>query len=831
MAGATLEETTIALGGLTCGHCVATVESALRAVRGVREASADLSTQTAVVRFDPSTAAIPALEGAVASAGYAPRPPSGLVSVSSVPEAPAAAPAAPPSREPVLEDHFLAIGGMTCGSCVRSVEQAVEHVPGVSACEVSLSDGSARIRIDPGQVAVEDVVASIRAAGYGARIETPDAADSGHRHAALKRRLAVSAALTAPLLVLAMSHGTIHFPGSTWIQFGLALPVVLYGGAPFYSAAWNAARHGRADMNTLIAVGTGTAFLYSIAATVAPEWVSGAADGVYFETAAAILTLVLLGRLLETRARRRTSASIRKLLALQSRSVRVRREGVECVIPLEMVAVGDEVAVRPGERIPVDGTVLEGDGAVDESHVTGESVPSDKRPGSRVTSGSLNTDGFLVFRAESVGADTALSRIIDFVRRAQGSKAPAARLADRIAAVFVPVILAVAALAFGVWMVAGPPEDRLRLAWTSAVSVLIIACPCAVGLATPAALAVGLGRAAESGILIRDGLALEAAGGVDTVVFDKTGTLTLGRMRVTDVVALGNVTSSELLESAGAIERHSEHPVAKAIAAASRRPGDSVSNYRALPGAGASARLDGARWLLGTRELLTNDGTDTSASQVVLDRFGAEGKTSVLVARNGELVGVFGLRDTVRSGSAAAVTALQEQGVRTVMISGDSPRVARAVASEVGIDEVLARVAPINKSDAIERLQAEGRTVAMVGDGINDAPALAQADLGVAIGAGTDVAIESAGIVLVRSDPRDVGRAMALSRRIRRTVRQNYWWAFGYNVLGVPVAAGILYPWTGMMLSPILASAAMALSSLSVVSNSLRLNRAILPRG
>ena len=599
-----LEETKIALGGMTCGHCVETVEGALRSVAGVREASADLPTQTAVVKFDPSTAAVPAMESAVAAAGYAPRRSDGLVSLDPNPRFEPPATAAKPSPEP--EEHLLAIDGMTCASCVRSVEQASESVPGVSACEVNLADRTARVWIEPNRAAVRDVVSAIRASGYGARIAharnrpTP----TGPR-SSLRRRLTVSAALTAPLLVLAMADGMLQFPGSVWVQFGLALPVVVYGGAPFYSAAWLAARHGRVDMNTLIAMGTGAAFLYSIVATVAPELVSASAGGVYYETAAAILTLVLLGRVLESRASRRTSASIRKLLALQAKSVHVRREGVESEIPLERVVVGDEVVVRPGERIPVDGTVVEGEGAVDESHVTGESVPSDKRRGSRVTSGSLNQNGFLVFRAESVGSDTALSRIIDFVRRAQGSKAPAAKLADRIAAVFVPIVFGIATLTFVVWMVAGPPEDRLRSAWTSAVSVLIIACPCAVGLATPAALAVAIGRAAESGILIRDGAALEAAENVDTVVFDKTGTLTQGRLRVTDAVAFGSMASEELLRIAGGIERHSEHPVAKAIAEARPGFGGAISEFRALPGAGASARVDGEEWLLGKRELLT----------------------------------------------------------------------------------------------------------------------------------------------------------------------------------------------------------------------------------
>ncbi len=828
MAGITLEKAKIQLGGMTCGHCVATVEEALYGVAGVRTASADLDTQTAVVEFDPTSASLPAMEAAVAEAGYAPPSEGGLVSLDPTARAAVPTPAFPPSSVATFEEHRLSIEGMTCASCVRSVEEAATVLSGVTACDVSLTEAIARVRIDSSQTTLADVIAAIRATGYGAQPESvmPDAHERDAPADSMRRRLAVSVTLTVPLLVLAMSHGLLEFHGSAWVQFALALPVVLYGGAPFYSAAWNAARHGRADMNTLIAIGTGAAFAYSVAATAAPRWVSGGgAAGVYFETAAAILTLVLVGRVLEARARHRTSNSIRKLLALQARTVRVRREGTEREVRLDEVAQGDEVLVRPGEKIPVDGTVLEGTGAVDESAITGESVPADKRPGSWVTSGSLNKEGFLVFRAESVGAETALSRIIEFVRRAQGSKAPAARLADRIAAVFVPVILGIAAITFAAWMIAGPPDDRLRMAWNNAVSVLIIACPCALGLATPAALAVGIGRAAESGILIRDGAALEAARNVDTVVFDKTGTLTLGELSVTDTVALGSMSSAELLEAAAAIEGHSEHPVAKAISAS--RPGsrESVTDYRAFPGAGASARFSGERWFLGKRELLEDQGVDTSAAWNALDHLAKEGKTVVLAARKGTLVGVIALRDTIRPEAEAATEDLRKKGLRTVMVSGDNVHAARAIATEAGIEGILAPVMPVEKSEAIQSLQSEGRTVAMVGDGINDAPALAQADLGVAIGAGTDIAVESAQIVLVRSNPADVGRAIELSRRTQRTIQQNYWWAFGYNVLGVPVAAGILYPWTGLLLSPILASAAMALSSLSVISNSLRLNR------
>ena len=823
----TSENTTLPLGGMTCGHCVATVETALTGVGGVIAATADLGSQSALVEYDSSLTDVASMQAAVAAVGYAPRPASGLVSLET------ASPGNPEPQTPgpELADFRVSIEGMTCASCVLSVERAAMEVTGVASCQVSLTESAARVRIDPRGSGIDAVLQAINSAGYQAVLEQAVSdVDTGDRASTpLVRRLALSAALTAPLLVLAMSHGSLSFPGSTWLQFALALPVVLYGGAPFYSAAWNAARHRRSDMNTLIAVGTGASMAYSVVALIAPSWIAAGGDAppVYFETAAAILTLVLLGRVLETRARWRTSASIQKLLALQAGTVRVRRNGAENGVQLADVSVGDEVVVRPGERIPVDGMVIEGAGAVDESPITGESLPADKQPGSRVVSGSLNQDGFLVFRAESVGSETALSRIIEFVRRAQGSKAPAARLADRIAAVFVPVILVCALATFVAWLALGPAEDRLRMALNNAVSVLIIACPCALGLATPAALAVGIGRAAEKGILIRDGTALESARNIDTVVFDKTGTLTLGEFAVTDVETLGTTRTEQLIAASSAIESRSEHPIATAIAAAGPQTDVSVSEYRALAGAGASGRIGNDLWLLGRKGLMADRGVDLAPAATTLDRFESEGKSIVLVARNGELQGIFALRDMMRPEAPKAAGALRSRGVKTLMLSGDNNLAAKAIAAEAGIEDVLAPVLPIEKSAAIQRLQSEGRVVAMVGDGINDAPALAQADVGIAIGAGTDIAIESAGIILVRSDPTDVSRAITLAKRTQRAIVQNYCWAFGYNVLGVPIAAGALYPWTGLLLSPILASAAMALSSISVLSNSLRLKRAL----
>ncbi len=815
---------------MTCDHCVATVEKALLGVEGVRSASAALATQTAEVAFDPHLTDLSAIRQAVQAAGYLPGPSGELLSIAASAAAAPATPLAP--RQPEVRESrsiWLSIEGMTCASCVQSVEQAALKTPGVETCEVSLAEASAHVTLDPALASTADLLRSIESAGYGAAVDRDDSDRLRGAPSArgLRRRLVVSAIFTIPLLVLAMSHGRLG-GDSAWAQLALALPVVVYGGAPFYSAAWNAARHLRSDMNTLIAVGTGTAFAYSLVATVMPGWVERHSSApVYFETAAAILTLVLLGRVLEARARRKTSNAIRSLMELRPETVRVLRGGDETEIPTDELAIGDAVVVRAGERVPVDGGVIEGAGAIDESPLTGESVPVDKSRGSEVLSGSLAKEGYLVVRAESVGSETSLSRMIAFVRRAQNSKSPAARLADRIAAVFVPAILVLAVLTFLAWLLLAPSEDSLRQAANSAVSVLIIACPCALGLATPAALAVGIGRAAEHGILVRDGEALEAARDLDTVVFDKTGTLTLGNFEVTDIETYGDVDRGDLLRVTCAIERRSEHPIAQAIAALDPSADEAVSRFKTLPGAGASAESAGQEWLIGKPELLADRGIAITEARTDLDCLSEEGKTAVLVARGQALAGAFALRDTLHHDAVEATSALRRRGIKTLMISGDSARVARATATLAGIDRVLAPVLPVDKASAIERLQSDGERVAMVGDGINDAPALAQADLGIAIGAGSDVAVESADIILVRNSPADVGRAIDLARRTQRAIAQNYVWAFGYNLLGVPIAAGVLYPWTGLLLSPVLASAAMALSSLSVLANSLRLGRAL----
>jgi Cu+-exporting ATPase len=614
----------------------------------------------------------------------------------------------------------------------------------------------------------------------------------------------------------------------------MTLPVLFYGGGKFYLLAWNAARHGTADMNTLIAVGTGAAFLYSAVATVAPQVIQpGHVHDVpvYFETAAAIVTLIVLGRLLEARARGRTSSAIRALLGLQEKTARVIRDGAEIDIPVEQVRVGDEVLIRPGERISVDGVVLEGQSAVDESTLTGESLPVDKAPGDEVVSGTLNKTGGFRFEARKVGSQTRLAQIIDLVKRAQGSKAPIARLADVVSSYFVPAVLLLAAATFVAWYLLAPPDVALRMAVINAVAVLIIACPCAMGLATPTAVMVGIGRAAGDGILIKNGAALELARKIDTVVLDKTGTVTIGKPRVTAVVNLASLSEAEFLAAVAALEQRSEHPLAEAIVEHARQKGHRlapVESFQALPGFGVHGRVAASEWLIGRKTLLVERGIDVAPGEATAASLADQGNTVVFAAVDGGLAGLIALADAIKPGSSAAIERLKRMGLDLALVTGDNLRTAEAVAAQVGITHVLAEIPPESKAKEVSQLQSRGRTVAMVGDGVNDAPALVQADLGIAIGAGADVAIEAAGIVLVRNELGDVAAAIELSRRTMRTIRQNLFWAFAYNVAGIPIAAGLLYPWRGWLLSPVLASAAMAFSSVSVVSNSLRLRNAAL---
>jgi Cu+-exporting ATPase len=674
----------------------------------------------------------------------------------------------------------LPVSGMTCAACARSIERTLSATPGVDRAHVNLATNTATVEYDRQRTSVRDFVGAIEELGYGVPEEEvrEDAAEAGYR-----RRLIVAVVFTIPVALLGMAHGRIAIPYSAWIQFALAVPVVFYSGAPFYIAAWKALRHGAANMNSLVALGTGAAFLYSVFAVLRGR------HEVYFEAAAVIITLILLGRTLEARARGRAGEAIRRLMDLQPPRARVLRDGIEIEIAVEEIALGDQLIARPGERIAVDGVVTEGESAVDEAMLTGESLPADKRAGAHVFAGTVNQSGALRYRATKVGRGTLLAQMIDLVKQAQGSRAPVARLADVVSAYFTVGVLVIAAITFVAWLFFAP----FVTAMVNAVAVLIIACPCALGLATPTAIMVATGRAATRGILIKGGEALEAAHRIDTVLLDKTGTVTQGRLRVARVSARDGWTESEVLAFAASAERDSEHPIGKAIVDAAREKG-------LAPG---DAREFGAEAGHGVRALV-------SGREVVV------GRPGVTVRVDGVVRGEIEITDTVRPEAAEAVARLQRMGIDVVMITGDRRDAAEAIAREAGIERVIAEVLPQDKVAEVKRLQAAGRKVTMVGDGINDAPALAQADLGIAMGSGTDIAMEAADVTLMRADLRGVPEALGLSRRAMRVIRQNLFWAFAYNVVGIPLAAFGL-------LSPMMASAAMAASSVTVVGNSLPL--------
>ncbi|MEO8572296.1 MAG: heavy metal translocating P-type ATPase [Chloroflexota bacterium] len=747
------------------------------------------------------------------------------------------------------------IEGMTCASCVNRITRFLQKVDGVENANVNLASESATVVYDPAQVTVEALVAVVDAAGYVARVEQAatgtddrdlaevaeartERDEAGVRHvAALRRRIVIAAVLTVPLL-LGLARMTIApflpaFLNDPLFQLGLATPVQFWAGWPFYVGAWKALRHRAADMNTLIAVGTSAAYAYSVATIASPSFfraaglgVDGAALPLYFDTAAAIVTLILLGRFLEARARSHTSDAIRRLINLAPRSARVLRDGKEVDLPVADVRVGDIVRVRPGETIAVDGVVTEGASGVDESMITGESLPVSKHAEDLVIGGTLNTTGTLSFRATRVGAGTVLAKIIRLVSEAQGSRAPIQRLADLVTGYFVPAVLGLAALTFVVWFLFGP-APAFNLALLNTVAVLIIACPCALGLATPTSIMVGTGKGAEAGVLFRNAEALERLGSVRAVVLDKTGTLTEGKPRVTDMVrAEGALPEDEILALVAAAERLSEHPLADAIVReALQTRGLTVaaaSEFVATAGGGIAAVVEAHQVRVGRPGFLE---VDVSSLTAAAEELAADGKTPVFVAIDGHVAAVIAIADTLKPGSVAAVTELHRLGLRVVMLTGDNQRTAQAIGRAVGIDQVLADVRPEGKAAAVKVLQVEGQRVAMVGDGINDAPALASADVGIAMGTGTDVAMESAGVTLMSGDLRGLVTAIALSRATMGNIRQNLFWAFAYNIILIPLAMGVLYPFTGMLLDPIFAAAAMALSSVTVVSNALRLRR------
>ena len=811
---------------MTCAACVSHVSDALLSVDGVEDVAVNLATEKATLSLGESTRQsdgpvdLRILSDALEDAGY------GVGT----------------------RKATLGIDGMTCAACVSHVESALTSVDGVESASVNLATERATVEYVQGVTGIADLRHAVEDSGYSATVLVGNEMDEDSTHqrlGLLKIKFAfslVAAAVIMALMALPNAHTLLPFR-MEFVLLALATPVQLWAGLGFYTSAWGAARHFTSNMNTLIAVGTTVAYVYSVAVTLFGEssFFEGRDVDTYFDTSTAIIGIVLLGRFMEARAKRRASNAIQALMGLQPKTARVIKDDQHVDVSIDDIVVGDRIIVRPGEKVPVDGVVESGTSSVDESMLTGESAPVSKHPGDDVYGATVNGRGGLVFTATRVGRDTMLSGIVRLVEEAQGSKAPIQRLADLISAYFVPAVIGVALVVFLVWLVFGP-EPSYVTAILTAVAVLIIACPCAMGLATPTAIMVGTGKGAENGVLIRSAEALERAHAVDVVVLDKTGTITRGRPAVTSIHA-ANASEDRLMALAASVERLSEHTLGQAIldnAQERSLPTYDAHDFAVLPGAGVTATVDGVRVAIGNRVLMMEQGLSTDEMEQTAASLAAKGSTPVFVALNGVVEGVIGVEDTLKDESAAAVASLHEKGIEVVMLTGDNARTARAVAAAAGIDRVIAEVLPSDKADSIQELMAEGKVVAMVGDGINDAPALAQADIGIAIGTGTDVAIEAADITLVGDTLLGVPAAIELSRATMRVIRQNLFWAFAYNVALIPVAAGVLYPLfagSGVpdglspilgehgFLNPVLAAGAMALSSVTVVSNSLRLKR------
>ena len=815
----------LSIRGMTCAACAQRIEKTVRKLPGIGQATVNLASEKLFVEYDPNVLQLASIKEAVTKIGYEVVEKTDTANIT------------------------IPIGGMTCAACAQRVEKAIGKLDGVSTVSVNFATEKATIAYNPQQVRVFTIKEVIEKVGYKAlEVSKTDAADEDRARKQKEIRVMwtkfiVAAVFSLPLLYIAMvpmltKYGiTLPYPEGldpmnysliyALLEILLVLPVIGVG-YKFYTVGFKAIWHRSPNMDSLIAIGTTAAVLYSFYNT----WQISignfrAVESLYFETAGVIITLIMLGKTLEAVSKGKTSEAIKKLMGLAPKTAIIIQDGVEKEIPIEEVEIGDIIVVKPGAKIPVDGTVLEGHTAIDESMLTGESMPVDKKAGDPVYTASINTTGTVQFRAEKIGSDTALAQIIKLVEDAQGSKAPIAAMADKVSGVFVPIVFAIAVVSGVAWFI-GTGGD-LKFALTIFISILVIACPCALGLATPTAIMVGTGKGAENGILIKGGEALETAHQINTIVFDKTGTITEGKPTVTDVLTTEGFLADKLLQITASAEKGSEHPLGQAIVTGAQDKElefQKVDGFNSITGRGIEAQINGQNVFVGNRKLMDERGIALSALEAHSDKLASEGKTPMYVAIDGRLAGIVAVADVVKSSSRAAIESLHKMGIEVAMITGDNRRTADAIAKQVGIDRVLAEVLPQDKSNEVKKLQGEGKKVAMVGDGINDAPALAQADIGIAIGSGTDVAMESADIVLMRSDLRDVSTAIYLSKRTIRNIKQNLFWAFGYNVIGIPIAAGMLHLlFDGPLLNPIFAAAAMSLSSVSVLTNALRLKR------
>ncbi|ETP70079.1 ATPase P [Planococcus glaciei CHR43] len=796
-----VKEANFQITGMTCAACATRIEKGISKMEGVEQANVNLALEKSSIQYDPSKLNEADFEKKIEALGY------GVVK----------------------QKAELDITGMTCAACATRIEKGLNKLQGVGTANVNLALEKATIEFNPSEVTAADIIAKVEKLGYGAHQQQEEQEHVDYREKAIqdqKRKFIFSAILSLPLLWTMLGHFSftsfLYVPEilmNPWFQMLLATPVQFIIGKQFYVGAYKALRNGSANMDVLVVMGTSAAYFYSVYQAIVHAGSPHAAH-LYFETSAVLITLIILGKLFEAKAKGRSSEAIKKLMGLQAKTATVIRNGIEQELPLEEVVIGDAILVKPGEKIPVDGEVVEGATAVDESMLTGESLPVDKAAGDPLYGSTINSNGFIRMKATKVGRDTALAQIIKVVEDAQGTKAPIQRMADKISGIFVPIVVGIAVLTFLVWYLLVDPGN-FTPALEVLIAVLVIACPCALGLATPTSIMAGSGRAAEMGVLFKGGEHLEQTQSIDTVVVDKTGTVTHGKPELTDVLLADGQDEARFLSLIGAAEKQSEHPLAQAIVQGIQAKGIELGNvqyFEAVPGYGIQATVSGQGVLVGTRKLMQQYGIDTSFVLSEMERLESDGKTAMLAAVNGEYAGLVAVADTIKDTSRAAIARLQKMGIHVIMMTGDNERTAQAIGKEVGVDAVIAEVLPEGKAEQVKKLQLEGKKVAMVGDGINDAPALATADIGMAIGTGTDVAMEAADITLIRGDLNSIAEAILMSRKTMRNIKQNLFWAFAYNTVGIPIAAiGLLAPWV--------AGAAMAFSSVSVVLNSLRLQR------